>query len=422
VEKQETSPGFAGKSRRISIMGLVAVHPGFLVSLLLFSLAGATACGTSPGGAAGGPDGSGGQPDSGPDPDGGPGPGGDSLDTTTLKVFVMAGQSNMEGKGRVTPTQENIDENGGMGTLDYLIDDPTQAPLYDHFKASDGSWIVRDDVWIAYLDRSEPLTVEGLQTFGPELQFAFTMADYYENPVLIIKTAWGGKSLYVDFRPPSSGGEVGPYYTMMVERVREVLGKLSDHALGYEGTEYEIAGFGWHQGWNDRVNSDANVEYQENCVNLINDLRVDLGATQMPFVIATTGMSGWAETHPRAISLMEAQLAAANDPNLEFGDVTTVDTRDFFRLAEYSPAGPNQGFHWHHNAETMFLMGRAMAEQMIMLRGDGDGLDDACPDDASKYFAGRCGCGETERDSDNDGLPDCIDGCPDDPHNAGDCQ
>ncbi len=27
----------------------------------------------------------------------------------------------------------------------------------------------------------------------------------YEEPVLIIKTAWGGKSLHTDFRPPSAG-------------------------------------------------------------------------------------------------------------------------------------------------------------------------------------------------------------------------
>lgn len=33
----------------------------------------------------------------------------------------------------------------------------------------------------------------------------------------------GGKSLFVDFRPPSSGGQVGPCYTKMVEEVRAAL-------------------------------------------------------------------------------------------------------------------------------------------------------------------------------------------------------
>jgi hypothetical protein len=39
------------------------------------------------------------------------------------------------------------------------------------------------------------------------------MGDHFENQVLLIKTAWGGKSLYKDFRPPSSGGTVGSCYT-----------------------------------------------------------------------------------------------------------------------------------------------------------------------------------------------------------------
>ena len=70
------------------------------------------------------------------------------------------------------------------------------------------------------------------------------MGDFLDGPVLLIKTAWGGKSLYVDFRPPSSGGQVGPYYTKMIEEVRAALAELGDQ-------KYEIAGFVWRQGGND---------------------------------------------------------------------------------------------------------------------------------------------------------------------------
>ena len=38
---------------------------------------------------------------------------------------------------------------------------------------------------------------------GTELMFAHQLDNYYEDPILIIKTAWGGKSLAEDFRPPS---------------------------------------------------------------------------------------------------------------------------------------------------------------------------------------------------------------------------
>ena len=343
-------------------------------------------------------------------------PWGATTDTESVKVFILAGQSNMVGKGLLSPDQAHIDKNGGMGTLEYLLADPTHAPHFGHLASADATWIERDDVWLADLDSSGPLTAGGKDTFGPELEFGFVMGDYYENPVLIIKTAWGGKSLYTDFRPPSAGGEVGPYYTLMVERVYEVLEDIALHVPGYRGQGYEIAGFGWHQGWNDRIDQTANDAYQANLVHLINDLRNELDVPQMPFVLATTGMSGWAETHPRALSLMEAQLAAPTDGGLRHrGDVWAVETRDFFRLADDSPAGVNQGFHWHWNAETFFLIGRGMAEAMIMLRGDGMGLADACPADDTKFFAGKCGCGAGERDSDNDGTPDCLDGCPNDP-------
>jgi len=40
---------------------------------------------------------------------------------------------------------------------------------------------------------------------------------------------------------------------------------------------YEIIGFGWHQGWNDRINVAFNAEYESNMKNFINNVRADLG-------------------------------------------------------------------------------------------------------------------------------------------------
>jgi alpha-galactosidase len=41
--------------------------------------------------------------------------------------------------------------------------------------------------------------------FGPEYAFGILLEKQLEQPILIIKTAWGGKSLHYDFRPPSAG-------------------------------------------------------------------------------------------------------------------------------------------------------------------------------------------------------------------------
>src|ERR1043165_6774979 len=106
--------------------------------------------------------------------------------------------------------------------------------------------------------------------------------------------------------------------------------------------KYELAGFGWHQGWNDRVNQAFNDEYEKNMANFIRDIRKDLGVNKLPFVIAETGMNGKEEKHPRALSLMKAQAAVAEYAEFK-GNVAFVGTKEFWRATEVSPSG--QGYH-----------------------------------------------------------------------------
>ena len=96
----------------------------------------------------------------------------------------------------------------------------------------------------------------------------------------------------------------------------------------------------------------------------IRDVRRDLNAPGLPFVIAETGMSGVNETHPRALSLMKAQAAVAERPEVK-GNVAFVGTRTFWREKEESPS--SQGYHWNTNAETYWLIGEAMGEAMKKL-------------------------------------------------------
>ena len=186
--------------------------------------------------------------------------------SSPLKIFILAGQSNMEGHGEMTPAFSE-------GTLEYLVD--TDPATYGNLK--DGAtWAEWDDVWISYKrgGNAPPLNDNlsagfGVKatTIGPELQFGVVLGDYLGEQVLLIKTAWGGKSLYVDFRPPTSGWSVNPpvsagdqgyYYQEMLNDVTSVINNLSTYFPGYATIgSYELAGFGWHQGWNDRVNGAA---------------------------------------------------------------------------------------------------------------------------------------------------------------------
>ena len=282
----------------------------------------------------------------------------------TVKVFILAGQSNMEGHGKVNAEQK---ANDGKGSLEWLVKNDDTAPRFKHLADDTGQWIAREDVQIWYLGRTGNLTPgfgfrEGY--IGPELGFGHVVGNAFDEPVLLVKLAWGGKSVAEDFRPPSSGGEVGPYYQELLRLTKEVLGDADNLFSQYAGRKLELAGFGWHQGWNDRVNQAFNDEYEQNLANFIRDIRKDLGVPKLPFVIAETGMSGWEEKHPRALSLMRAQAAVAEHDEFQ-GDVAFVGTRDFYRPKEDSPSG--QAYHWNSNAETHYLIGEAMGKAMLRL-------------------------------------------------------
>ncbi|MEZ6141280.1 MAG: sialate O-acetylesterase [Zavarzinella sp.] len=281
-----------------------------------------------------------------------------------VKVFILAGQSNMVGAGFVNADPKR---NGGKGSLEYLATDAATKKKYGSLYEGNGKWKVRDDVLIHYLERKGKLTVgygSGADRIGPEFAFGQIVGDAIEDPVLLIKLAWGGKSLGKDFRPPSAGGEVGPYYKEVISRTKEILADLGKQFPEWKGRSHELVGFGWHQGWNDRINQKFNDEYESNMANFIRDVRKELGVPNLPFVIAETGMTGPEEKHPRALSLMKAQAAVAKQKEFQ-GNVAFVPTQAFWRSVELSPNG--QGYHWNSNAETYYLIGESMGTAMLKM-------------------------------------------------------
>jgi len=250
-----------------------------------------------------------------------------------LKVYILAGQSNMQGQAKVE-------------TFDYIGDDPATAPLLKEMRGADGKPRVCAKVWISYLTGSREKLGEGTGKLtagygarsnpaedggkiGPEFTFGITMSKATDAPILIIKTAWGGKSLHTDFRPPSAGPyefseaqleglkkqgkdseEVkaakakasGRYYRLMIDHVKKVLADPKRVVPTYDAKAgYEIAGFVWFQGWNDMVDSGTYpnrskpggyAKYGEWMADFIRDVRKDLSAPKMPFVIGVMGVDG----------------------------------------------------------------------------------------------------------------------------------
>ena len=118
-----------------------------------------------------------------------------------VQVFVLAGQSNMLGYGLVEPT----DSHGGDYTLEALV--ASDAIAYQHLRDSAGEWTVRDDVDVEVygaVNKKSSLTV-GLgadeRFFGPEMQSGHVLGERLSQKVLLIKVAWGGKSLHGKTQP-----------------------------------------------------------------------------------------------------------------------------------------------------------------------------------------------------------------------------
>jgi hypothetical protein len=271
----------------------------------------------------------------------------------------------MEGQGVVEMDHPQY-YNSGKGNLVNTMKDPKKAHLFKHLKDDKGKWVVRKDVKIAFRERFGDLTIGytgygGSSHIGPELQFGHVIGDYYREPVLLIKTAWGGKSLFKDFRPPSSSGEVGPFYTEMVEYVHKTLDDMPKHFPDLAGRKYEIAGFIWMQGWNDMCTPEAIPEYGDNLVNLAKDIRKEFNSPNLPVIIGELGNGG-----PDARGNMAKFRKAQKEGAKRIKGAVFVITHNFARPAEQSP-NTGHGHHWFGNAESYFLIGDALARAYMKL-------------------------------------------------------
>jgi len=270
--------------------------------------------------------------------------------------------------------QVDIEGKGDLVTL------TKKDEKFPYLLDAEGKWTVRNDV--SYTDprlfptrAASPLsaTSNNGKSIGPELGFGHVMGTFHDEQVLLIKCSNGNRSLGFDFRPPSSGRTdpnsewEGLEYRLMVKGVRETLDNIAKAIPGDAGQGYEIAGFGWFQGHKDSGSTKA--DYEKNLINLIGDLRREFKAPKMAAVVATVGFSGYQLHTGPWQGVWEAQMAVGDSkqhPEL-VGSVASVDTRDFWREREESPA--NQDYHYNRNPETYLLIGEAMGRAMVNLEG-----------------------------------------------------
>ena len=321
----------------------------------------------------------------------------------TVKVFILAGQSNMEGKA-----QNKL--------LKYQAEAPETKELFAHLR-KDGKWIERDDVDIRFLTRSGPLTIGygSPKRTGVELEFGTVMGDHLDERVLIVKAAWGGHSLFKLFRSPSAGmpdqksleeelakaqervkknnekknqdkplptmddiTEVyGSSYRNMMSEVHDTLQNYESMFPHLRGKKLEIAGFVWFQGWNDQYGAEG--DYAKNMEHFIRDVRSDLGVPSLPFVIGVMGQNGSKEAKGAMLTIQQAQLSMEEVDDFK-GNVRAVRTDELVDKAaeeqfptwrdnveSWEKVGSDFPYHYLGSATGFNRIGHAVGDAMIEL-------------------------------------------------------
>lgn len=314
-----------------------------------------------------------------------------------MKVFILSGQSNMEGVCHVS-------------TIDFLGEDKQHGHLLRKFKPDGKTLVTRDDVWVANRGHYGKLAPgygarkgDALGSrIGPEYAFGYFIGEALEEQVLLVKYAPGGRSLYTNFRPPSAGvpegadpAKVGEDYRGLVAYVYDTLKNLKTRFPKYDETGgYEIAGFVWFQGYNDMFGEKSRTEYGQNLVHLIKDLRQEFKVPEMRVVVGVMGVNGPRnETNPKQKYVRDGQRFVNTVAEFK-GTVKAVETAPFLhpKLLEIKCAGwlyperdltkqpvteeeaailaratSAKGYHYFGSGRFFILAGKTFADTMIEL-------------------------------------------------------
>jgi hypothetical protein len=322
-----------------------------------------------------------------------PDPDGKSADMTKpVQVYILLGQSNMLGAGKIAGDKD--------GTLEHAV---KEKKLYPYLVDDAGTWTERKDVRNVRVMGSgtggmrgfnnEWMTIKG-RNIGPEIGIGHHVGEDTDAPVLILKSCIGNRALGWDLLPP--GGEgfeftdakgvtwvhpgykgtperwvkgtepkkitwyAGMQYDGDIARAKKVLSELDKYYPG--ATKYEIAGFFWWQGDRDSRSAALSSRYEKNLVHLIKTLRKDFNAPNANFVSASLGQTKKGATDGGG-KILDAMLAVdgMSGKYSEFkGNVASVYTHPLSK-------GGSSGGHYSGNAETYMNVGEAMGQAMVEL-------------------------------------------------------
>lgn len=200
-----------------------------------------------------------------------------------IRVFLLAGQSNMEGADARARRIDEFPEFQGAGA-------PQPEVLFTALSLHNTN---ASTVW-------SPLAPG--DSFGPEITFARKLTRSGIAPIALIKSAVGGTTMAFDWNPtaPAEGQRL---YPRTLKLVREAL-----QALDRRGLPYRLEGVLWHQGENDMLDPKLNRRYAQGLTDLVQRLRLDLQAPELNWFIGEVSEKGiWGMDNRRNLAVLREQ-------------------------------------------------------------------------------------------------------------------
>jgi len=200
-----------------------------------------------------------------------------SQENKKTKVFLLAGQSNMDGRAKAS----------GLSEIDKKRLKAAQNNVTLYYNFSEGKPL---DTAKAEKHTGKKFGADYL--FGPELFFGIKMSEKYpDHNIVLIKRSKGGMSLYGAWNPDWSiekatlmNEQKQPkLYSEFIQYSKKVLENLSN---------YEICGMLWVQGETDsskRFGTKPANTYESNLKKLISCVRKDINQPNLPFLLFQVG-------------------------------------------------------------------------------------------------------------------------------------
>jgi hypothetical protein len=287
-----------------------------------------------------------------------------------LKVYILSGQSNMDGLGKMADIIAN----------DSFAEYRTIYPKIKFFLALEGGELTYSDTLKPGSSALQDVGgISGNNTFGPELGIAKILSSKFPNDTMVfIKIPWGGTILETNWvKDQPKPGETVPVYSWFISRVKEALDQLSKSPEGYE-----IQGVIWLQGEGDGLDSGIASRYSENLHYFVESrLRPDLRNYpahlingMVPFVYGrihnekfppfTSTNTTWTEMWPYGDQVQKAQYNAQNEiPCVRCSDTSLIAT-----VWPYgSPDSPLGFGPAHYNTEGVIRVGEGLGRAMVEL-------------------------------------------------------